>query len=85
MVNRFLKENRRKKVLIIASQAETALSLEEALRTREGIQATVFHEGMSIIERDKAGAYFAQETGVHKHLSVAKLGLKVVTFNLLVN
>ncbi|HSG62955.1 MAG TPA: RNA polymerase-associated protein RapA, partial [Pseudomonadales bacterium] len=31
----FLKSHRSKKVLIIASQAETALSLEEALRTRE--------------------------------------------------
>ena len=70
----FLKDNRRKKVLIIASQAETALSLEEALRTREGIQATVFHEGMSIIERDKAGAYFAQETGGAQALICSEIG-----------
>lgn len=70
----FLKENRRDKVLIIASQAETALSLEEALRTREGIQATVFHEGMSIIERDKAGAYFAQETGGAQALICSEIG-----------
>ncbi|MEC4725533.1 RNA polymerase-associated protein RapA [Shewanella sp. D64] len=70
----FLKENRREKVLIIASQAETALSLEEALRTREGIQATVFHEGMSIIERDKAGAYFAQETGGAQALICSEIG-----------
>ncbi|MCK8045876.1 RNA polymerase-associated protein RapA [Shewanella sp. 1CM18E] len=70
----FLKNNRSKKVLIIASQAETALSLEEALRTREGIQATVFHEGMSIIERDKAGAYFAQETGGAQALICSEIG-----------
>jgi len=70
----FLKANRSKKVLIIASQAETALSLEEALRTREGIQATVFHEGMSIIERDKAGAYFAQETGGAQALICSEIG-----------
>lgn len=70
----FLKTNRSKKVLIIASQAETALSLEEALRTREGIQATVFHEGMSIIERDKAGAYFAQETGGAQALICSEIG-----------
>ncbi|MFT5789020.1 MAG: ATP-dependent helicase HepA, partial [Shewanella sp.] len=69
-----LKTNRSKKVLIIASQAETALSLEEALRTREGIQATVFHEGMSIIERDKAGAYFAQETGGAQALICSEIG-----------
>ncbi|MGI2092913.1 RNA polymerase-associated protein RapA [Shewanella oncorhynchi] len=70
----FLKSHRSKKVLIIASQAETALSLEEALRTREGIQATVFHEGMSIIERDKAGAYFAQEEGGAQALICSEIG-----------
>ncbi|WP_144212662.1 RNA polymerase-associated protein RapA [Shewanella donghaensis] len=70
----FLKNHRSKKVLIIASQAETALSLEEALRTREGIQATVFHEGMSIIERDKAGAYFAQEDGGAQALICSEIG-----------
>ncbi|MCL1038462.1 RNA polymerase-associated protein RapA [Shewanella submarina] len=70
----FLKNNRSKKVLIIASQAETALALEEALRTREGIQATVFHEGMSIIERDKAGAYFAQEEGGAQALICSEIG-----------
>ncbi|WP_028864390.1 RNA polymerase-associated protein RapA [Psychromonas aquimarina] len=48
------------KILIIAAQAETALAIEEALRTREAIKAAVFHEGLSLIERDKAAAYFAQ-------------------------
>lgn len=28
---------------------------------REGIRAAVFHEGMSIIERDRAAAWFAEE------------------------
>lgn len=70
----FLKSHRSKKVLIIASGADTALSLEEALRTREGIQATVFHEGMSIIERDKAGAYFAQEDGGAQALICSEIG-----------
>ncbi|RLV60926.1 RNA polymerase-associated protein RapA [Parashewanella curva] len=70
----FLKNNRSQKILIIASQAETALSLEEALRTREGILATVFHEGMSIIERDKAGAYFAQEEAGAQALICSEIG-----------
>ena len=70
----FLKSHRSQKVLIIASQAETALSLEEALRLREGIQTTVFHEGMSIIERDKAGAYFAQEEGGAQALICSEIG-----------
>ena len=70
----YLKQHRSKKVLIIASQAETALALEEALRVREGIRATVFHENMSIVERDKAGAYFAQEEGGAQALICSEIG-----------
>jgi len=47
------------KILIIAAQAKTALAIEEALRTREAVKVAVFHEGLSLIERDKAAAYFA--------------------------
>lgn len=49
------------KVLVICAHAETALDLGDALRVRSGIPATVFHEGMSILERDRAAAYFADE------------------------
>jgi ATP-dependent helicase HepA len=37
------------------------MDLEDALRVRSGIPATVFHEGMNILERDRAAAYFADE------------------------
>ncbi len=47
------------KLLVIAASAETALDLVEALRLRAGILAGVFHEGMSIVERDRAAALFA--------------------------
>lgn len=56
-----LKMLRKTKVLVICAHAETALDLEEALRVRAGTPATVFHEGMSILERDRAAAYFADE------------------------
>src|SRR5207253_11077246 len=49
------------KVLLICAHAETAIDLEDALRVRSGIPATVLHEGMSILERDRAAAYFADE------------------------
>ncbi|MDA7747310.1 RNA polymerase-associated protein RapA, partial [Psychromonas sp.] len=55
-----IQQNKNEKILIIAAQAQTALAIEEALRTREAIKAAVFHEGLSLIERDKAAAYFAQ-------------------------
>ncbi|USD64971.1 RNA polymerase-associated protein RapA [Vibrio sp. SCSIO 43136] len=69
-----LKEKRSEKVLVIASRANTALQLEQALREREGIRATVFHEGMSILERDKASAYFAQEEGGAQVLICSEIG-----------
>lgn len=56
-----LKMLKRVKVLVICAHAETALDLEDALRVRKGIAATVFHEGMNILERDRAAAYFADE------------------------
>jgi len=69
-----IKEKRSEKILVIASRANTALQLEQALREREGIRATVFHEGMSILERDKAAAYFAQEEGGAQVLICSEIG-----------
>ncbi len=69
-----IKDKRSEKILVIASRASTALQLEQALREREGIRATVFHEGMSILERDKAAAYFAQEEGGAQVLICSEIG-----------
>jgi ATP-dependent helicase HepA len=69
-----IKQKRSDKILVIASRASTALQLEQALREREGIRATVFHEGMSILERDKAAAYFAQEEGGAQVLICSEIG-----------
>ncbi|TRX54027.1 RNA polymerase-associated protein RapA [Thalassomonas sp. M1454] len=69
-----LNENRQEKVLVICAQAQTAKDLEEALRVKEGIRAAVFHEGMSIFERDKAAAYFAQEEESAQVLLCSEIG-----------
>ena len=47
------------KVLVITASAETAMDLAEWMHSKKGIHAAVFHEGLSIIERDRAAAYFA--------------------------
>lgn len=47
------------KILIIASSARTVLLLEQFFRDKHGIHVAVFHEGMSLIERDQAAAWFA--------------------------
>ncbi|MGI9274150.1 MAG: RNA polymerase-associated protein RapA [Endozoicomonas sp.] len=61
-----LKLLRKQKVLVICANANTALDLEDALRILSGIPAAVFHENMSIVERDRAAAWFAdEEFGAH--------------------
>ena len=44
---------RGQKALLICKHAQTAIDLEQTLKNRAGIAAAVFHEGMSIIERDR--------------------------------
>lgn len=47
------------KLLVIASSAQTVLQLEQFFREQYGIHVAVFHEGMTLIERDQAAAWFA--------------------------
>lgn len=54
---------RPEKCLLICSKADTALALEDILLKREGIRCAAFHEGLSIIQRDRAAAWFAQAGG----------------------
>ncbi|MGV6815825.1 MAG: RNA polymerase-associated protein RapA [Thiotrichales bacterium] len=62
------------KVLVIAARTETALDLADALRIKRGIHAAVFHEGMSIIERDRAAAYFADQEDGTQVLLCSEIG-----------
>ena len=47
------------KIVVICAHAETVIDLRRVLLEREGIHAAIFHEGMAIIERDRAAAFFA--------------------------
>lgn len=69
-----LTSHRSQKVLVICAKAATALQLEQVLREREGIRAAVFHEGMSIIERDRAAAQFAEEDTGAQVLLCSEIG-----------
>lgn len=52
------------KILVIAASAETALDITQFFKTQTGLHASAFHEGLSIVERDRAAAFFADtETG----------------------
>ena len=69
-----LKSLKKEKVLVICAHAQTAIDLEAALRIKEGIRAAVFHEGLSIFERDKAAAYFAQDEDSAQLLLCSEIG-----------
>jgi len=62
------------KALLICQHAETAIALEHTLKNRAGIAAAVFHEGLSIIERDRAAAYFADPESKARVLICSEIG-----------
>jgi ATP-dependent helicase HepA len=54
------------KVVVICAHASTAVALEHYLQLRAGIRSAAFHEHLSLIERDRAAAYFSDaEQGAH--------------------
>ena len=69
-----LKSLKKEKVLVICAHAQTAIDLEAVLRVKEGIRAAVFHEGLSIFERDRAAAYFAQDEDSAQLLLCSEIG-----------
>lgn len=70
----YLLQHRQQKVLVICAHASTALYLEQVLRERQGIRASVFYEGMSIIERDRAAAWFADQLAGAQVLLCSEIG-----------
>ncbi|MFT4924386.1 MAG: ATP-dependent helicase HepA [Phenylobacterium sp.] len=69
-----LKSLKREKVIVICAHASTATTLEQAVYSKEAIRAAVFHEGMSVFERDKAAAYFASEDDSAQVLFCSEIG-----------
>lgn len=70
----FLKTNRGKKALIICHHRQTAVALEKHLTLRGGILCASFHEQLSIIERDRAAAWFAEEETGAQALICSEIG-----------
>jgi len=63
-----------KKVLVICAHAGTAIDISKLLRKKEGMHAAAFHEGLSLIERDRAAAYFADEHEGSQVLICSEIG-----------
>jgi ATP-dependent helicase HepA len=65
---------RGQKALLICKHPQTAIALEQTLKNRAGIASAVFHEGMTIIERDRAAAYFADQESSARLLICSEIG-----------
>ncbi len=63
-----------KKILVICAHASTAIALEQYLKLKAGIRSIAFHEQLSIIERDRAAAYFAEEDNGAQVLICSEIG-----------
>ena len=71
------------KALLICKHAQTAIDLELTLKNRAGIPSAVFHEEMSIIERDRAAAYFADTESNARLLICSEIGSEGRNFQFL--
>lgn len=58
-----LETHRDDKFLLIAGSRAKVEAIEDALRTRTGIGVAIFHEGLTLLQRDRAAAWFAQADG----------------------
>jgi len=59
----FLRQDRQRKVLLICKSVEQVLEIEQALRKRMKIQVALFHEKISLLQRDRYAAWFARKDG----------------------
>ena len=73
------------KVLLICATAETAVSLSTILLERHGLPAGVFHEHMSLLERDRAAAWFADAEDGAQILICSEIGGEGRNFQFLHN
>ena len=68
------KDLKHKKVLLIARSGPVVEALENVLRLHAGIRTAMFHEGMSLLERDQAAAYFAEDSYGAQILLCSEIG-----------
>jgi len=69
-----LRELAPEKVLVICAHAKTVVGLREYLFEKEGMHVAMFHEGMEIVERDRAAVYFADTEEGSQALICSEIG-----------
>ena len=69
-----LKRLKPEKVLVITANAQTVRDLAQALKEKTGQFIPVFHESMSLVERDRAAAFFADKESGSQMLVCSEIG-----------
>ena len=70
----FLLNHKSKKVLVIAAAATTVVELSNQIKRTSGINVGVFHQGMSLVDRDRAAAWFADHESGTQVLICSEIG-----------
>ncbi len=70
----WLSQHKSEKVLLICACTETAVQLEQRLRLKTPVRSALFHEGMTLVQRDRAAAYFAEQEGGAQILICSEIG-----------
>jgi ATP-dependent helicase HepA len=73
-LRQFLLDNRADKVLVICHSAQTVISLAQRIKADTGMVLAAFHEGLSLIERDRAAAWFADQDGGAPAMICSEIG-----------
>jgi ATP-dependent helicase HepA len=70
----FLKAHRGEKILLICASADTATQLDSYLSVHHGVRSAAFHEKLTLVNRDRAAAYFAEEEDGAQLLVCSEIG-----------
>lgn len=70
----FLKAHRGDKILLICARADTAMALDKYLSVDHGVRSAAFHEHLTLVNRDRAAAFFADEEAGAQILCCSEIG-----------
>lgn len=73
-LGQFLRDHRMRKVLVIVAGSDSAQQLVIDMKQEFGIRAALFHEGMTLVERDRAAAWFADPDDGAQVLICSEIG-----------
>jgi ATP-dependent helicase HepA len=73
-LGQFLREHRNRKVLVIVAGSDSAQQLVNQMKQEFGIRAALFHEAMTLVERDRAAAWFADHEDGAQALICSEIG-----------